>query len=58
MDKELKERYRRAQTEKLHRVSEQIAAILQENECDLVAIPQITADGRIVAVVKLIEKAQ
>jgi Holliday junction resolvasome RuvABC endonuclease subunit len=55
---DIKEQYKRAQAEKLKRVSEQIAAILRENECDLVAIPQFTPDGRVVAVVQLVEKAQ
>lgn len=51
----LKEQLRQAEAEKLKRVSEQIAAILQANECDLVAVPQIV-DGRIVAFVQLVAK--
>lgn len=57
-NQDLREQYKRAQAEKLQRVSEQIAAILKENECDLVAIPQLTQDGRVVATVQLVEKVQ
>lgn len=33
--------------------AEAVAAILRERECDLVAVPQITADGRVTAVVTI-----
>ena len=33
--------------------AEAVAAALREHECDLVALPQIAADGRIVAVVQI-----
>lgn len=33
--------------------AEAVAAILREHECDLVAVPQITPDGRVTAVVQI-----
>ena len=33
--------------------AEAVQAALREHECDLVALPQIAADGRIVAVVQI-----
>lgn len=33
--------------------AEAVAAILRERECDLVAVPQITPDGRVTAVVQI-----
>ncbi len=33
--------------------AEAVAAALHEYECDLVALPQIAADGRVVAVVQI-----
>ena len=33
--------------------AEAVQAALQEHQCDLVAVPQLAADGRIVAVVQL-----
>lgn len=36
--------------------AEAVAAVLQEHGCDLVALPQIAADGRVVAVVQLIAR--
>lgn len=35
---------------------ERLAALLQEYNCDLVAMPQFTQDGRVVAVVQLVAK--
>lgn len=32
---------------------EAVAAVLREHNCDLVAVPQIAADGRVVAVVQI-----
>jgi hypothetical protein len=37
--------------------SEKIAEALQEFDCDLVGIPQITQDGRIVAQIQIVSKA-
>jgi len=36
--------------------AEAVAAALQEHQCDLVALPQIAADGRIVAVVQIVAR--
>lgn len=33
--------------------AEAVQAALQEHQCDLVALPQIAADGRVVAVVQI-----
>ena len=33
--------------------AEAVAAALREHNCDLIALPQITADGRVVAVVQI-----
>ena len=35
-----------------------VQAALLEHGCDLVAVPQITPDGRIVAVVQIIQRAR
>lgn len=36
--------------------AEAVAAALNEHECDLVAVPVITADGRIAAQVQVVAK--
>ena len=36
--------------------AEAVQAALQEHQCDLVALPQIAADGRVVAVVQLVAR--
>lgn len=36
--------------------AEQVAALLREAECDLVAVPQITPDGRITAMVQIVAR--
>lgn len=36
--------------------AEAVAAALREHGCDLVAVPQITADGRVVAVVQIVAR--
>jgi len=36
--------------------AEAVQAALRENNCDLLAVPQIAADGRVVAVVQLVAR--
>lgn len=36
--------------------AESVAAALREHGCDLVAVPQITPDGRVVAVVQIVAR--
>ena len=36
--------------------AEAVQAALQEHQCDLVALPQIAADGRVVAVVQIVAR--
>jgi pyruvate/2-oxoglutarate dehydrogenase complex dihydrolipoamide acyltransferase (E2) component len=36
--------------------AEAVQAALREHECDLVAVPQVTPDGRIVAVVQIVAR--
>lgn len=33
-----------------------VGAILREHECDLIAVPQFTPDGRITAVVQIVAR--
>jgi len=42
--------------QRMKECGEKLAALLTEYRCDLVAVPQITVDGRIVAVVQLASK--
>lgn len=42
--------------ERAQRAADAIAAILKEHDCDLIATPFITADGRINAQVQVIAK--
>lgn len=36
--------------------AEAVQAALRENNCDLLAVPQIAADGRVVAVVQIVAR--
>lgn len=36
--------------------AEAVQAALKQHECDLVALPQVTADGRVVAVVQIVAR--
>lgn len=42
--------------QRVQAAAEQVAAILRERECDLVAVPQFTPDGRITAVVQIVAR--
>lgn len=33
-----------------------IHAVLREHECDLISVPQVTPDGRIIAVVQVVAR--
>lgn len=42
--------------QRVQAAAEQVAAILREQGCDLVAVPQLTADGRVTAVVQIVAR--
>ncbi len=41
---------------RINAAAEAVAAVLREHQCDLVAVPQITPDGRVVAVVQIVAR--
>lgn len=41
---------------RINAAAEAVAAALREHNCDLVALPQIAADGRIMAVVQIVAR--
>ena len=51
------EQINKYRTERVNDCSRKIAEILETYNCDLVAVPQINADGRIVAIVQLVFKS-
>lgn len=38
---------------RVQKAADAVAAILREHDCDLIAVPQLTPDGRVTAVVQI-----
>ena len=38
---------------RVQKAADAVAAILREHDCDLIAVPQLTPDGRVTAVVTI-----
>jgi hypothetical protein len=43
-------------TSRVQAAADAVQSILREHECDLVALPQISPDGRVVAVVQIMAR--
>jgi hypothetical protein len=44
------------QQQRAQEAAERMAELLKELDCDMVAVPQITADGRIVATIQIVAR--